>query len=566
MNEKVLSDLANIHASKYTPDEIKTLPENCVFVFGTNPKGKHDSFAAKLAVKNFGALEAVGEGFQGQSYAIPVHKHHTEKMAAAILRFVEFVKQNPEKIFFVLPVGCGKAGMDPSFVSLMFRKAIGLQNIYLPKLFVDNLIEYYKIGVEISEDCQKLIRFPVKYDKPYKVPYGVRVLGKESFCGCFNKVTLPSSLKRIEDYAFCEMGGFESYIEIPSSVEWISDKAFECEYVSPGMLVEYNSYPYNYAKKHGIRYRCTDFDEQKYLEEQKERRERDNAENYGLMRFVNLMTHRIDCNLRFSQIESLPKGQIAIARDFGIVLNDDGHITLVGRNDAFRQIEPSCQNIKVAAAFSGYMALTKNNRIVTGGKSHEFDRVSEIERLSNVADVVACEGHTVALFRDGTVKSIDEPCGWEGVPNHENIVKNWKNIKQVAVGYANVMGLTTTGKVIYHSVDGYTNPNFYGHFNNVVQIDCYSHYYGTDSSMILMSDGTVASDTFEGVDKWKDIIQISVGADIAIGLKKDGTLEVVDDRNTRLEVKQWRDIVSIECKFFGVVGISKRGEILSLFT
>lgn len=566
MNENILSVITNVHAGKYTPDIIHSLPEEDVFVFGTNPKGEHNSNAAKLAVKIFGAVNGVGEGYRGQSYAIPVHKHHTEKMVAAILRFIDFVKQNPQKIFYVLPVGCGKAGMDPSFVSLMFRKAIGLNNIYLPKLFVDNLIEYYSIGVEISEDCQKLIRFPMKYDKSFKVPYGIRVLGKESFCGCFNKITLPSSLKRIEDYAFSDMGGFESYIEIPSSVEWISDNAFASEYVSPGMLVKYNSYAYNYAKKHGIRYRCTDFDEQKFIEEQKKRIELENTENQGLMRFANLITDRINCGFSFSKIEPLPKGQIAIARDFGLVLNDSGHITFVGRNEGFRQIEPSCQNIKVAAAFSGYMALTKSGRIVTGGSAHEFERSSEIARLTNVIDVVACEGHTVALFRDGTVKSIDEPGGWEGVPNHENIVRNWKNIKQVAVGYANVMGLTAAGKVIYHSVDGYTDPCFYDQYDNIVQIDCYSHYYGTDSSMILMSDGTVASDTFEGVNKWKDIIQISVGADIAIGLKKDGTLEVEDNRNTRLQIKQWRDIVSIECKFFGVVGITKQGDILSLFT
>lgn len=565
MNKTVLAILETVHVCKYTPDVIHSLPQDGVFVFGTNPKGKHDSFASKLAVKEFGAMEGVREGFHGQAYAIPVHKHHTEKMAAATHRFIDFAKQNPEKTFYVLPIGCGKAGMDASFVSLMFRRAIGLPNIYLPKLFVDYLIEYYSIGIEISEDCQKLIRFPMKYDKPYNVPYGIRVLGKESFCGCFNKVTLPSSLKRIEDYAFSDMGGFESYITIPSSVEWISDKAFECEYVSPGMLVEYNSYAYNYAKKHQIRYRCTDFDEQKFLEEQSKRRDRDNSANHGLLCFVNKRTHS-NIHLYNQEIEPLPKGQIAIARDFGLVLNDDGHITLLRCNDTFRQIEPSYRNIKIAAAFAGYMALTDGGRIITGGAAREFDRHKEIERLTNVVDVVASEGHTVALLRDGTVKSIDEPGGWEGVPNHDNIVKNWRNIKQVAVGYANIMGLTSTGRVIYHSVDGYTDPRFYDHFDNVVQIDCYSHYYGTDSSMVLLSDGTVASDTFKEVDDWKDIIQISVGADIAIGLKKDGTLEVADDRNTRMEVKQWKDIVAIECKFFGVIGITKHGEILSLFT
>lgn len=565
MNEKVISVIKSMHDGKYTPDSIQTLPDNGVFVFGTNPKGEHNSYAAKLAVKSFGAIDGVGEGFHGQSYAIPVHKHHTEKMAAAILRFIDFVKQNSEKTFFVLPIGCGNAGMDPAFVSLMFRGAIGLPNIYLPKIFIDCLTEYYNVGVEISEDCQTLIRFPMDYRKDYKVPHGIRVLGKESFCGCSIKLTLPSSLKKIEDYAFSDMGGPGSFITIPSSVKWISDNAFDSEYAGTGILVEYNSYAYRYAKNHGVRYQCTDFDEQKYLEDRKGQRERNNAENHGLLYFANKMEQCINCNFASSEITPLPKGQIAIARDFGMILNDDGHITLVGHNDDFRQIEPSGQNIKIAAAFAGYMALTKNGQIVTGGSAREFDRHIEIERLTNVVDVAASEGHTVVLFRDGTVKSIDEPGGWEGVPNHEKIVRNWKDIKQVAVGFANIMGLTTSGKVLYHSEDGFTNPHFYDHLDNVVQIDCYSHYYGTDSSLVLMSDGTVASDTFEGVDRWKDIVQISVGADIAIGLKKDGTLEIVDYRDTRTEVKQWKDIVSVECKYFGVVGITKGGEILSLF-
>ncbi|MDE6785847.1 MAG: hypothetical protein K2J46_02255, partial [Muribaculaceae bacterium] len=70
---------------------------------------------------------------------------------------------------------------------------------------------------------------------------------------------------------------------------------------------------------------------------------------------------------------------------------------------------------------------------------------------------------------------------------------------------------------------------------------------------------------FKGVETWKDIVQISVGADIAVGLRKDGRLEVMDYRESRLRIKEWQDIVSIECKFFGVIGITKSGEVLSLF-
>lgn len=257
-------------------------------------------------------------------------------------------------------------------------------------------------------------------------------------------------------------------------------------------------------------------------------------------------------------------GRIGIARDFAIILNDDNTLTMLGSNDNFRQLESYERIVKVTAAFAGYMGLTESGHIITCGHTHEFERIHEIERLQNVRDVVACEGHTIALFDNGNVECTDEPGGWEGVPNHSAIVRDWHHIKQVAVGFSNIMGLTTDGHVLYHSEDGFTNSHFYDDFSDVVQVDCYSHYYGTDSSMILHSDGTVSSDTFEGVDSWRNIIQISVGADVAIGLKSNGTIEMVDNRSTRNEVKNWKNLACVVCKFFGVVGIIKDGEILSL--
>ena len=77
----------------------------------------------------------------------------------------------------------------------------------------------------------------------------------------------------------------------------------------------------------------------------------------------------------------LDKGRIAIARDFGIVLNDDSHLTLVGRNDGFRQLHTSERIIKVAAAFAGYMGLTNTRRVVTCGSASEFERSEEIVHI-----------------------------------------------------------------------------------------------------------------------------------------------------------------------------------------
>lgn len=42
-----------------------------IFVFGSNPEGRHGAGAAKVARIQFGAVYGKGEGLQGHSYAIP---------------------------------------------------------------------------------------------------------------------------------------------------------------------------------------------------------------------------------------------------------------------------------------------------------------------------------------------------------------------------------------------------------------------------------------------------------------------------------------------------------------
>lgn len=54
-------------------------------------------------------------------------------------------------------------------------------------------------------------------------------------------------------------------------------------------------------------------------------------------------------------------GKIAIARDFAIVLQENGwELKLIGHNPNFRQLSGITQNkfVKLAAGFDGYMVLT----------------------------------------------------------------------------------------------------------------------------------------------------------------------------------------------------------------
>ena len=48
-----------------------TPESNTIFVFGSNPEGRHGAGAAKVAVEKFGAIYGQGEGLQGHAYALP---------------------------------------------------------------------------------------------------------------------------------------------------------------------------------------------------------------------------------------------------------------------------------------------------------------------------------------------------------------------------------------------------------------------------------------------------------------------------------------------------------------
>lgn len=127
----------------YTPDYIDTLLGNQVFVFGSNSLGYHTGGASGTARKKFGAVWGQAEGLQGQSYAIPVDfgkdvRRDTD-VKAAVDRFIGFAKEHTDLLFFVTRVGCGIAGYHDNEMAEFFTEAAELDNVILPKSFVDAL-------------------------------------------------------------------------------------------------------------------------------------------------------------------------------------------------------------------------------------------------------------------------------------------------------------------------------------------------------------------------------------------------------------------------------------------
>lgn len=122
---------------EFTPERITDLKENEIFVFGSNLAGAHGGGAARVAFKYFGAVMGQGVGLQGQSYAIPTMQGGVETIKPYVDEFIQFAVEHPDYKFLVTRIGCGIAGFWPDEIAPLFIDAIDIENVILPKDFVE---------------------------------------------------------------------------------------------------------------------------------------------------------------------------------------------------------------------------------------------------------------------------------------------------------------------------------------------------------------------------------------------------------------------------------------------
>ena len=120
---------------------IKKLEENEIFVFGSNLEGMHGGGAARIAYEKFGAIWGQGVGLQGQSYGIPTMHGGVDVIKPYVDEFINYAKSHPELKFLVTRIGCGIAGFSDEEMAPLFKDAIEIENIYLPKYFYDILVK-----------------------------------------------------------------------------------------------------------------------------------------------------------------------------------------------------------------------------------------------------------------------------------------------------------------------------------------------------------------------------------------------------------------------------------------
>lgn len=136
----------NYYEGNITPDA------NTIFVFGSNPEGRHGAGAAKIAKEQFGAVYGQGEGLHGNSYALPTKDLRIRKdnglksisetqIIKNIKKLYGVAKQNPNKQFKVAYRNTDKTSLN-GYTGLeminMFIKAGQIpSNIIFSKEWID---------------------------------------------------------------------------------------------------------------------------------------------------------------------------------------------------------------------------------------------------------------------------------------------------------------------------------------------------------------------------------------------------------------------------------------------
>ncbi|VBB46480.1 conserved hypothetical protein [uncultured Paludibacter sp.] len=133
---RFLEKMENLNFNRIAENNITSLKENEIFVFGSNLNGFHGGGAAHIAYEKFGATWGKGVGLQGKCYAIPTMHGGIDKIKPYVDEFIHFAKENKNLKFLVTRIGCGIAGFTDKEIAPLFKDALNVENIYLPESFI----------------------------------------------------------------------------------------------------------------------------------------------------------------------------------------------------------------------------------------------------------------------------------------------------------------------------------------------------------------------------------------------------------------------------------------------
>jgi len=135
---------------------ITELEPNQVFVFGSNPEGRHGKGAAATARQFFGAKRGEGYGHHGRSYAIATKDLRVKrnggmrsvplrKIKKQVVEFIRYATDHPELTFFVTAFGSKLAGYTEAEMASLFVDLSIPENVIMNIEYAKHINKYLEM-------------------------------------------------------------------------------------------------------------------------------------------------------------------------------------------------------------------------------------------------------------------------------------------------------------------------------------------------------------------------------------------------------------------------------------
>lgn len=197
----------------------------------------------------------------------------------------------------------------------------------------------------------------------------------------------------------------------------------------------------------------------------------------------------------------------------------EGRIVTCGETFGAEELLASLTDVKKVAPGLVHALILQENGHVTLVGSEALDRFPE-EDWDGMKDVAAGAWHSVALSSDGIVVAC-------GTNDHGQCdVEDWANVIAISAGLYHTVGLKADGTVAATGDDTYGQCDV-GGWTDIVAVSC-----GACTTVGLKADGTVVATGDNGagqcdVSGWTDVAAVAAGSYHTAGLRLDGTVLTV---------------------------------------
>lgn len=175
-----------------------------------------------------------------------------------------------------------------------------------------------------------------------------------------------------------------------------------------------------------------------------------------------------------------------------------------------------------------------------------------------ITAIAAGDAHTVVLYDDGTVRAVGKNNACQCNTG------SWRDIVAIAAGFENTLGLRRDGTVVAVG-NNYAGKSMVHTLRNVKAIATSTGSH----TLALHQDGTVTSlgrneyGECNGVDAWRGICGISIGAVHSIGWNANGKILAAGNDPFLGQLAKWRSLRTITSGTWHALGLKTDGTALA---